>query len=125
MSGIIDIVVLFSLIGCFSIIIFKLWNLINILVRKQEGYEGLWVFVTMAGYLIFWVFLLQILSTDPATNNAINGIYRLSFTLSTAFMTVAAMLTIIEVLLKFTVLGEQIKAKPTYRERGVSLPVFK
>jgi len=125
MSGIIDIIVLFSLIGCFSIVVLKLWNIINILVQKEKGYEGLWVFVGTGGYMIFWLFLLQVLSNDPATSTAINGIYRLSFTLSTAFMFITFMLMIIEVLLKFTVLGEQIKAKPTYRERGISLPTFK
>jgi len=121
MTGIVDIIVFFSLIGAFSIIVLKLWNLVNIFIKKEQGYEGLWIFVGMGGYLICWLFTFQVLASDPATNLAINTLYLLSFNLVSFFMIIAIMLTIIEFLLKFTVLGEQIRQKPDYRERGMSI----
>jgi len=120
MANIIELITVFSLIGAFSIVVLKIWNLVNILVKKEKGYHGLWIFVGMGGYLIFWLFIFQVLVSDPATNFAVNTLYLLTFNLVSFFMIIAIMLTIIEFLLMFTVLGEQIRQKPDYRERGSS-----
>ena len=118
--NLIGFLTMFCLIGAFSIIVLKLWNIVNVMAKKEKGYEGMWIFVGMGAYLIFWVFLLQILANDPVTDLATNGIYHLSYLLVSWSMILAILLTIIEFLLKFTILGEQIAGKSDFRERGSS-----
>lgn len=118
--NLIEIITLLSFVGCLAVFVVKLWNIVNVLVKKQEGYQGIWIFVGMGAYLILWLFLLTIIATDPATDLAITGLLLLMVSMSNIFLFLTSMLTIIELLLKFSVLGEQIRAKPDFRERGVS-----
>lgn len=118
--SIIELFSLLTLLGTVGIVGLKLWNMNNVLIKKQPGYEGIWILLGLAGYLILWFFAFEILATDPASDLAVNQLYLASFTLQTFLLFLTSMLTIIELLLKFSVLGEQITSKPAFRDRGVS-----
>lgn len=107
---------LFLAFGIFGI---KLVNITNILVKKQEGYASVWIFIGLAGYLLVWLFSLQVLASDNVADVAVNGLYRLSFSVVTLFMSLTFLLTIFEVLLSFNLIGDSIKGERVFRERGV------
>lgn len=117
---IVEMMMLLCFFGCLGIVFLKIWNITNILVKLEKGYEGIWIFTGFAGYLILWLFLMQILANDPATNYQVTGIYFLAFSISNFLMFLASMFTIIEIFLKFTSLGQIISKKSDFRTRGVS-----
>lgn len=121
MTTIVEIMCLLTLIGGLAIFVLKIFNIVNIMVRKEQGYDKIWIFLTMGGYMILWLFSLQIVLNDPAQNPAVGGIYLLSFQLLTVFLMLTSMLMIFEVILSFTVIGDQLRGVSPYRERGVSL----
>lgn len=115
--GVFALACLFLAFGIFGI---KLVNITNILIKKQEGYASVWIFIGLAGYLLVWLFSLQVLASDIVSDVAANGLYRLSFSVVTLFMSLTFLLTIFEVLLSFNLIGDSIKGGRAFRERGVS-----
>lgn len=103
--NLIEIVALISFLGCLFIVGLKLWNI----GKLGDWYAPLWIFVSFGGYLIFWFLSFAILVSDPATDLALNGVYRLFFTLNSILLFICGMLVIIELLLKFMGLAEMVK----------------
>lgn len=127
--SVVEVMSLISFFGCMGVFFLKLYNIVGILTKKNPnvvdgkttyGYDGVWIFVGWAGYLILWLFSMSILLNDPATNTAVSGLYLLSYTMLTFFLFLNTMLSIIEFLLSFGSIADTLQGKSTMRGRGVS-----
>lgn len=127
--SVVEVMSLLSFFGCMGIFFLKLYNIVGILTKKNPnvtdgkttyGYDGVWIFIGWAGYLILWLFSMSILLNDPATNPAISGFYLLSYTMLTFFLFLTTMLSIIEFLLSFGSISDTLQGKSTMRGRGIS-----
>jgi len=127
--SVVEVMSLLSFFGCMGIFFLKLYNIVGILTKKNPnvidgkttyGYDGVWIFIGWAGYLILWLFSMSILLNDPATNPSISGFYQLSYTVLTLFLSLTTLLSIIEFLLSFGSIVDTLQGKSTMRGRGVS-----
>lgn len=95
-----EVITLISFCGFLIILSVKLINII----RAGKWYNPAFVYIGMAGYAVFWLLLFVTFVQVPEDN-----LYRILFLLCSLAMPICFLFTIIETLLMYTKLADQVR----------------